>query len=505
MKFNRRHHFLRPGRCHGRHLRGFRRTARLGTIVLSLAALSIFAGYGSQAAELGLLECLEIAVSQSDKALELQEDLQLSKMDVAGAEHKFDTKIVPLASLGVTEGTGTQQLGLELRKEIATGTALSYGLAGQRLNDNSGYVVANAANAKAYIRVSQGLMRRWGSKYNLAELSAAELQLQERQITTRRSQQALMLSTVQQYYDLLLARQLRVKADLALTRSRDHLAAANSRQAVGLVSKVDVYRAELAMLNAESMIQQLDRRQQRAETAIRQLLQFPEDESVNLPGEVTRMIPVVPEEWESLLLQNRLDWQAHQVTIKVAEVELGKAKDDLLPDINLNFTIEQMGEGDSASDAVELDETNWSLQLEMRSSFDQFIEESTLLRKKIAYNRLRRTSTLLRQKIIGEARAAFADLVLEDKNYQLNVRRMEQAEMAMELAKTRYERGLSDNLDMLDAETAISDAESSLVSSLIAYNVAATNLANSLGILDRDWVEASLQRPGEIPGPEELK
>jgi outer membrane protein len=458
-----------------------------------------------EAVEWSLLECLDVALSRSDKAMEFQEDLQLSTMDVAAAEHQFDTKLVPLASIGVTQGTGTQQLGLEMRRDMSTGTAVAYGVVGRSLNDDSGYVVENEASARAYVRLSQGLLRRWGSDYNLSELTSAELRLRAREITTQRLQQSLILSTVQQYYDLLLARQLRLKADLALKRSQDHLDAAKARQAVGLVSKVDVYRAELAMLNAESQIQQLDRRQQRAETAFRQFLRLPEEEAVGLQGGLLRMIPVIPDNWEKELLGSRLDWQAQRIAMQVAEVELAKANDDLQPDIDLNFTIEQMGEGDSASDAIELDETNWSLQLEMRSTFDQFNEKNVLMRKRIEQTRLRRATEAMKQRIVSETRAAFADLVLEDNNYQLNVRRLKQAEMAMELAETRYERGLSDNLDMLDAETALSEAENNLVSSLVAYNITATSLANSLGILDRRWIAESLKPAAPAPPAQDLK
>lgn len=446
----------------------------------------------SIAEDWNVLRSIDVALSQSDQAHEYEENILIGKMNVAAADHHFDTQLVPLTSLGFTQGTGTQQLGLEFRKQIPTGTAVSYGFIGNRLDDNSGYVVANSTSARAYVRVSQGLMRRWGEKYNLTDLNTAELRQKEMEIRTERARQTLILTTVQQYYDLVLARQLQGMSEKALQRSKEHLQSAQSRQAVGLVSKVDVYRAELAVLDAEAVVQSHLRQKQRAEEGFRELLRVADDENIAVPATVDQMSPLIPESWEEELLQTRLDWQAHRIEMQVNGLEVDKALIDMQPDLGLSLTLEQMGEGESAEDAIGLDQTNWSVQLQMLSTLDQFNEENALLRKKIERKRLRRAEQALRRKIMREAREAFQDLLMEDRNHQLNLKRLHQAAMAVDLAKTRYEKGLSNNLDVLDAETVYSDAEIHISRSLSAYNMAAVSLAHKLGILDREWVAISL-------------
>ncbi len=120
------------------------------------------------------MQAIDFVLTGSDKARDLADSLILSEMDVATAEHFFDTKLVPLTSIGFTKGTGSQQLGMEFRKETSVGTSVSYGVVGNRIDDSSGYEVANSTNASAYVRVSQGLFRRWGTQYNLTDLNSAE-------------------------------------------------------------------------------------------------------------------------------------------------------------------------------------------------------------------------------------------------------------------------------------------------------------------------------------------
>jgi outer membrane protein len=438
-----------------------------------------------------LIKAIERALEQSDYAYDLQDNLVFSQMDVASVEHRFDTKIVPLTTVGFTQGTGSQQIGLEFRKAIETGGVITYGAVGDRLDEDSDYVVQNARTARAYVRLSQGLFRRWGRDYNLAELNVAQLRLRKEEINTERGRQTLILDTVRKYYDLVLAGQLMEKSEQALDRSQKHLLSAQSRQAVGLVSKVDVYRAELAVLDVERSVQNQLRQKNRALDSFRELLHFPESDNIVVTKKIIKMIPVVSDSWEQELFKTRLDWQAHQVNIEVNKIEFSRAKRDLSPDIGLSFTLEQKGEGETVDEALELDQTNWSVQLEMLSSFDNFNEESILLRKKMEMAKLRRTGEAIRRKIKREADEAFLDLLAEENNYQISLRGLHQAEMGQELATTRYEKGISDNLDILDAESSFSEAELEISRSLTAYNIAAVNLAYSLGVLDLLWIEMS--------------
>lgn len=439
-----------------------------------------------------LLQAVDFALTGSDKAYDLKDNLALSKMDVAQAEHYFDTKLVPLTSIGFTQGTGSQQLGMELRKETRAGTSVSYGVVGNRIDDNTGYAVENSTNARAYVKVSQGLFRRWGERYNLAELTRTQLLSKEVEITVERERQTLIRSAVQKYYDLVLASQLETQSRKALERSREHLNSAISRQQVGLVSKVDVYRAELATLDAEIALENQHRSFQRSEDSYKELLRIGANDSIEVVKGVEKMSPIVPQHWEKGVWKTRLDWQAYRVKMKVNKVEVYRAEKNLSPDVGLSATVEQKGEGDSVEDALEMDQTNWAMQLELLSSLDTFDEQHALTRVKMEKAKLQREEAALKRRIIRETNDAFLDFLSAEKKHFISLKRLEQAGMALDLAKTRYEKGISNNLDLLDAEAAFSETETDIARALTAYNLAAVAFAYNLGVLDRRWIEASL-------------
>lgn len=445
-----------------------------------------------------LLQAIDLALNGSDKAYDLKDNLALSQMDVAVAAHYFDTKLVPLTSIGLTQGTGSQQLGMELRKNTQTGTSVSYGIVGNRIDDNTGYAVENSTNARAYVKVSQGLLRRWGERYNLTELTNAQLRAKGEAIWVERERQSLIFSMVQKYYDLVLNSELLTQTENSLMRSREHLQSALSRQAVGLVSKVDVYRAELAVLDAEITLENQVRAHQRAEDSYKELIRFDTDDHVAVVREIEKMVPVIPDGWDQAVWKTRLDWQAYRVKMKVNGHDLYKAEQDLNPDIGLSGTLEQKGEGDSAEEALKLDETNWSLQLELFSSLDTFNEKTVLRRIQMEKGKLRREEEALKRRISRESRDAFLDLLSAEKKNILSSKRLKQAEMALDLAKIRYEKGLSNNLDLLDAEAAYSEAELDISRSITSYNLAAVTFSYNLGVLDREWIQLSLSSNQQI-------
>ena len=476
----------------------FRRT-RISIFSFLLAAELLLTGAPAQGQEHELITFIETALQESDAALDLRDLITLNDMSVKTEEYEFDYQIIPLTNIGFAQDVGSQTLGVEVKQKHEYGTEITAGLRGDRTDLNSAYVVENSHTARAYLKVSQGLFRRWGKKYNLSSLNIAKLKRKEQQLNNARSRQDLILQTATNYYQVLLARRLIQTSAQALERSREHLEAATSRQSIGLVSKVDVYRAEIAALNAESNHHDKKLGLRKTMDAFRESLGMEDDSPITVTAPVTMITPVVPEDWEEALFQNRLDWQSHRIQREYGALTLYKAQENVAPDLSLNFGVEQKGEGDSIDDASEMDETNWSIQLQLNSTLDLFHERSNLARETLNNRKLQRKGAALKRKILREARESFEDLKAQERFYQINLKRMEQSESALELTQIRYERGLSDNIDVLDAESAFSDAEFDASKALVAYNIAAIKLASSLGVLDLEWLSHSLAGPADAP------
>lgn len=444
-----------------------------------------------------LIQYVSLALRYSDSAANVQDDLFSSRLGVDLAKTEFNTRLVPLASFRFGTGTGSQQLGLEARRTNEFGTTFATGLAASKLTSNT-VSIQNSYNSRAFVRLSQGLFRAWGKTYNRFGLTLSELQRREQELRGRRERQDIMLNAVQRFYAAVLSEHLVRKSRQALERASRHLEAARARQSVGLVSKVDVYRAELARLTAEDALMNQIRADQRNREQLHELLATPNIDMLRLDEDIAHMTPVIPEDWEDNLLEYRSDWQAHLVDLDIANLSLHRAERDTLPDIVLEFVLEREGFANSFDDSLGLDDTDWSLQLQLRSSLQLYEEKAALERERLTRSRLLREGQTDKRKIYREARDAMEDLAAEQRRHRINLQRLEQARQAIELSEIRYRRGLSSNLDVLDAEAAFSTAEVNILRTQVDYNIAVVRLGHALGILDIPWIQASLV---PVPAP----
>ena len=451
-------------------------------LLLSQAALAT-------PATLSLTDYIDRVLEESDRTRNLRDNLYVSQLGVELAKTAFSARVVPLASVNVNEELESQTLGLEVRRFYDYGTSVSAGVSSSKFSSDS-LAINNPYNSKIYVRVSQSLFQRWGPRFNRHALTLADLEQRRQRLDAERAYQELILDAARRYYAALLSDLLVEQGELGFSRAVEHLEAAQSRYRVGLVSKADVYRAEIAQLDARSRIGDQRRSQQRDLEHMHELLALSGSNTVQPEAEVVRMTPLLPEQWEGQLLENRSDWHAHLLELDRARMNVYHASRRIDPDVNLSVVVEREGYGDDYEESSELDETNWTLLLDVRTTFEQYEERNALAQRRVSLNRIARDGERLKRSIFRGVRESFDEIQASSDRHQIAIERARQSELALELAALRYSKGMSSNLEMLDAESAFSAAQLDRLRSLVAYNIAVLNLGFNLGVLDPGWVAA---------------
>src|SRR6185436_3965188 len=151
------------------------------------------------------------------------------------------------------------------------------------------------------------------------------------------------------FYQVIQQRQLLAVARQSYKRSESLRKASQARLEVGLVSKLDVFRAELQEAQAQESMVRADTSQQAELERFRTLLGLaPTDaiqpEAADLPDEVTGTV----EPLEVLVLralENRLDLQETRDQVKDARRSASLARQNLLPQLDLNVSMSDIGYG----------------------------------------------------------------------------------------------------------------------------------------------------------------
>ncbi len=435
-----------------------------------------------------LLDYVYLALTESDQVFDGYDQIAFSRMDMESAQYQFQSKIVPLASLGAGDNINSQSYGFEVSKQLEFGTKLSSGVSASTSYDDSSEV----ATTNAYIQISQDLYRGWGKKYNRAALSIAELNQVKANLLFDRTKQDTIKQAVQKYYQALLA-DMMVKSSLkSFQRAENNLSFSRSRQSVGLVSKSDVYRAELALLNAETTYKD---QKYNLVLMLEELNDFIRVFDLNyffIDSEISRFSPVIPENWQSDLLNKHLDWIAFQADIDIAEYNSFRIQRGLRPDVALSLKLDETRSGDSFTDESVDSEFGWSVQLQLKSTFDMFNEKQSYQRQRMEMARLGRYGEKLKRKIFRNIRNSIEELRVENRRIDVSSRKIVQAEKAYDLAILRYERGLISNLELIEAENDLYSSELENLRAKVGYNIASVDLAYDLSVLSEDWLRKSM-------------
>ncbi len=302
--------------------------------------------------------------------------------------------------------------------------------------------------------------------------------------------QRVVVQVAQAYHGVLLQRTLLGVARQSLKRNQALLSASEARLKVGLVSKLDVFRAELLAAQArESEVAALTSLQTAIES-FRSLLGL--SPSTNLEPEAGALPDEVDEDQEPLealvsrASAQRLDLQEARDQVEDARRAASLARQELLPQVDLSVDYTRTGRSSSFSDAWNLADHRLGLSVSTSYPLETTASRTRAALAGIDVEVSRRNLRQREQEVEAEVRSAVRDLSHIRTSIDLQQRAVEVAAQQYRLALLRYERGLASNFDVGEAEGNLVGTRSALASLLKNYQVARLELKRTTGALDPD-------------------
>jgi outer membrane protein TolC len=336
--------------------------------------------------------------------------------------------------------------------------------------------------------LTQPILRGFGPNAAFFDLRSSRRLREGQERSYELGRQTLAVDVARSFYQVVQQRQLLAVARQSLQRSESLRRASEARLQVGLVSKLDVYRAELqASQTQESMV--------RAEAALeaelerfRTLLGLPpteplQPEAVVLPDDVSDVLEPVEVLTQRALL-HRLDLQETRDVVGDARRSASLARQNLLPQLDLNFGVTQLGTGTTFGNAFGAGDRRVSVFLSTSYPLERSSEAASKAAAELDVASRERTLRQRELEIEAEVRGAVRDLARIRKSIELQNKGVEVAEQQRRLATLRYQRGLASNFDVVDAEGSLVVARSALAQLLTDHQVARVILLRATGTLD---------------------
>ena len=443
-----------------------------------------------------LKEALALAFSTSRDYKSQKESLYLSALGFTLTRHQYEW--VPRASVSgsiaqsanggngeITSADADATLSLA-RRLLSGGTFTLTGALAQNGTVAGEGGDSNSSNVSASF--SQPLLAGAG-------LAAREhlFQAQRSLLYEARSfeifREGLTIETINRYYDLLRRRRSIEAAKATVARFDFLYQKAEAQFEKGNLEKVEVFRAEQEKLSAQNSLNDDREAYNLALDRFKIELGFATDYAVDVAEEPIEpeIISVDLEKAVGTALANRLDLLTARQGLQDSERALEIARNALLP--MLNFTANAGAASEPGQSLLDLEPNRTgtaSAGLTLEIPLDKKAERNSyksaiisLARQRRAYNLAEDNVKLNVRETVRNLRQGEFSLAIQKKNFEL-------AQQRVEAANILFEKGQRSTRDVVEAQTALQDAQNAYVQAKVSYLIACIQLRKDIGTLRVD-------------------
>jgi len=301
----------------------------------------------------------------------------------------------------------------------------------------------------------------------------------------REAVQSTIHETVKAYYEVLLTQeQYRVTKTYA-ELAEAHLKDVKIKQKFGTASDFNVLRSQVEFSNTRAIMINFQNKLHQAITSLLKTMGMSQESEIDLTDKLTyEPLSIKEEEVIRKAFLNRPDLAAAELTVKLQEESLNKAYSEYWPTIDAFYT-HNLSKPDPYLSTKNDWGGAWSAGIEMHVPiFDGLGREGRVTQERSTLKQQHIELLDTREMALFEVRNAV--LNLRDATEFVDVQKLtqKQAQEGLRLAEVGYREGTLDQVSVLDARAALTNAKLLYYQSLYAHALARLDLQKVMGTLN---------------------
>jgi len=399
-------------------------------------------------------------------------------LQAAGAD--FELKIIPVGEAGVSGDSQSSRTsvgaGVAVSQFFETGTTVAVTPFYQRLEDDH---VASVG-----LSVSQSLLRGIDRESNLAGIRSAEFAVRSARRSLYQDRVGAILATIRNVYDILRTQRIVELREQSVERLRGYAAAARVREEAGVADPIDVLRANIRLNTLEDQLASSRQSLEDAYDSLRILLNLPIDAAIVVEapmtyGDLSELEPALTD----LALSHRVEMDQTLDAIEESRRRIRLAKHQLLPDLDVTVNYGRSGQSAQFARALRLEDDAWGVALSTSVELSRTAERAAYDASKIGLQVGKIGLSVLEDRIRREVRSDHRRLRRLREQIDVQIELETQARGKRRVANMRFETGIADNFDLIEAETELLSAQTSLIAAVVDYIYSSYQLRATVGTL----------------------
>ncbi len=286
----------------------------------------------------------------------------------------------------------------------------------------------------------------------------------------------IVLNVKTSYYGVLQAQRNVSAARFMVTQAKQHLNQAQGFFETGTAPKIDVTNAEVTLSNAQLSLIQAQNALQIAWQNLNNAMGIPDAPEYIIEDNLAyKPYPITFDYALQAAYKNRPDLKSLLATEKASEQSLRLAKAGFDPALSGSAGYTWSG------DSLPLDH-GWNVGASViMPIFSGFLTKKQVDEATANLNASSANVETLKQQIYFQNKQAFLNLKQAESSVATAAVGLRQAKENLDLANGRYAAGVGSNLEVTDALTTFSNAQTSYINALYSHKLAEANLENAMG------------------------
>jgi len=250
----------------------------------------------------------------------------------------------------------------------------------------------------------------------------------------------------------------------------------------GVIAGIDVLRAQVEYQVQQQRLVAARNEFDKQKLQLARAIGLPVGQEIQLAETTMPFVPVPPLPFEQALdraLSNRADYKAAKTQVRAAELTRKAAIGQALPSIQFNADYGTIGPNPGNSHGTFTAAGALVIPIFQGGRVKGDVQQADAL---IAQRRAEADDT--RNRIEFEVRSAFLDLNSAAQQVEVARSSVDLAQQQVVQAQDRFAAGVTNNIEVIQAQEALATTNDNYINSLLAHNLAKLSLARALGVAE---------------------
>lgn len=285
------------------------------------------------------------------------------------------------------------------------------------------------------------------------------------------------------YFNILITQKRKGVAEQSWVQITDHVRVAQQFYQVGIIPLNDLLKSEVELAGAKQNLVRAENGVLLTQAGLNNLLRFSLEQMNDLEDIlIYRPFSNSLEECQEEAQKKRPEIKEVETQMAMADKQIALAKSDYYPQAFFQGTYKMQGDNPAVSGSPYTEPTNWDVTAGLRWNFWEWGRTHYLVQERTKqWNQVKEALTQIKDLVRLEVKEAHIGLQESEKNIAVAEKAIQQAEENYRISELRYKEQVATSLEVLDAQTLLTQAKNNFYQALYAYNLAQARLTRAMG------------------------